>query len=81
MPGLAPPATALAIAAATSPTNTGWNRVRPPPINGRTGETRAIAPKRLKKSSSEPNTIEGRKIVAPGTAASTASSPFALLRA
>ncbi len=42
---------------------------------------RAIAAKRLKKSSSGPNTIEGRKIAAPGNASLTASSPAALLRA
>ena len=37
--------------------------------------------KRLKKSSSGPNMIEGRNTLAPGIAASTALSPVALDRA
>ena len=38
----------------------------PPPISGSAGDMRASAAKRLKKSSSGPNTIDGRMIVAPG---------------
>jgi hypothetical protein len=78
---LAHPPTARRVACATSPTNTGWNLVAPPPISGSAGAIRASAPKRLKKSSSGPNTIEGRRIVASGTAENTAASPAALLRA
>ena len=54
------------IAFATSPANTGWIFVLPPPIRGSTGEMRASAAKRLKKSSSGPNTIEGLRITASG---------------
>jgi hypothetical protein len=75
------PSTAAAIASATSPTKAGWNRVSPPPTSGSAGENRAMPAKRLKKSSSGPNRIEGRKMVAEGTAASTAFSPSALVRA
>jgi hypothetical protein len=56
------PSTASAIAAATSPTKAGWKRVSPPPIKGSAGDIRASAAKRLKKSSSGPNRIEGRMI-------------------
>ena len=81
MPGFALPSTAAAIAFATSPANTGWNRVWPPPTSGRTGDMRASAANLLKKSSSGPNTIDGRKIVADGTVASASRSPAALVRA
>ncbi len=43
------PSTASAIAVATSPANTGWNFVTPPPSSGSAGDTRAMAAKRLKK--------------------------------
>ncbi len=69
------------MAAATSPTKTGWKRVSPPPIKGSAGSHRVIAAKRLKKSSSGPNTMEGRMITAAGTADKAAFSPAALLRA
>ena len=75
------PAAAAAKAVATSPANTGWNRVMPPPISGSAGMKRASAANLLKKSSSGPNTIDGRNTVAPGTAASTAFSPAAFERA
>ena len=81
MPALALPSTVSAIAAATSPTNTGWNRVSPPPTSGSAGDSRAMAANLLKKSSSGPNTTEGRRIVADGTAASTSFSPVAFERA
>ena len=47
--------------------------------SGSTGEIRASAAKRLKKVSSGPNMIEGRNMVAAGTASSTACSPRALV--
>ena len=72
---------ARATASPTSPAYTGWKRVRPPPISGRTGLSAAMAAKRLKKSSSGPNTTEGRNTVAVGMAARTAASPAALVRA
>ena len=53
-------------ALATSPANTGCNLVLPPPISGSAGEMRASAAKRLKKSSSGPNTIDGRRMTASG---------------
>ena len=43
--------------------NTWWC---PPPISGMKGEICAIRAKRLKKSSSGPNTTEGRRMVAVG---------------
>jgi hypothetical protein len=78
---MALPSTARAMASATSPTNTGWNRVSPPPISGSAGSTRAIAANLLKNASSGPNMIEGRTITASGVAASTDFSPMALARA
>jgi len=75
------PSTASAIAAATSPTNTGWKRVMPPPISGSAGDMRASAAKRLKKSSSGPNSTDGRMMTAFGSAASTRRSASALERA
>jgi len=54
------------MAVATSPTKTGWKRVRPPPISGNAGEILASAAKRLKKSSSGPNMIDGRMTVVAG---------------
>ena len=53
----------------------------PPPISGSAGDIRASAAKRLVNWSSGPNTIDGRMMVAAGTAASTAFSPAALARA
>ena len=71
-----------ATAAATSPTNTGWNRVAPPPISGRAGEIVAMAAKRLKKSSSGPEHHRGPDDDRRGDGASrTAASPAALVRA
>ena len=78
--GRALPSTARAIASPTSPAKTGWKRVLPPPISGRAGDSRAIAAKRLKKSSSGPNTIDGRMITASGTASRMPASPSALER-
>ena len=72
---------AATIAAATSPANTGWKRVCPPPISGSAGAMRASAANLLKKLSSGPNRIEGRRMVADGMAASTSFSPMALERA
>ena len=63
------------------PAATGRTRVLPPPISGSAGETHAMPANRLKKSSSGPKMIEGRTIAASGTAARTAASPAALLRA
>ena len=54
-------------------------RVSPPPISGSAGSSRASAANLLKKSSSGPNMIEGRRITASGRAASTAFSPSALV--
>ena len=48
------------------------------PISGSTGDSRAIAAKRLKKSSSVPKTIEGRRITAAGKAARTAGLALGL---
>ena len=45
------------------------------------GETLAIAAKRLKKSSSGPNTTDGRVTIAAGMKSRTAASPRALVRA
>ena len=45
------------------------------------GYRRAIAANLLKKPSSGPNMIDGRRIVASGMAASTSFSPMALVRA
>ena len=44
-------------------------------------DTARALPKRLKKSSSGPNTIEGLRIMASGRTCLTAASPAALLRA
>jgi hypothetical protein len=74
-------ASARAAARATSATNTGCIRVSPPPISGSTGLSTAMAAKRLKNWSSGPNTIEGRRMTAPGMAPRTAASPSALVRA
>ena len=56
-------------------------RVVPPPISGSAGDSRASAAKRLVNWSSGPNTTDGRMMVADGSAASTAFSPLALVRA
>jgi len=69
------------MALATSPTKTGWKRVSPPPISGSAGDMRASVAKRLKKSSSGPNKIDGRMMTACGWAASTIRSAAALDRA
>ena len=45
------------------------------------GMSRAMPAKRLKKPSSCPKTTEGRRITAPGKAATTTASPAALVRA
>ena len=55
--------------------------VRPPPISGSAGLKRASAAKRLKNSSSAPNTMEGRRMIAEGNSARTATSPAAFVRA
>ena len=55
--------------------------VRPPPIRGSTGDSRAISAKRLKKLSSGPNTIDGLRMTASLRVSWTALSPRALLRA
>ena len=55
--------------------------VAPPPIRGSMGESCAMVAKRLKKLSSGPKTILGRKTDAFGKAANSAASPAALLRA
>src|SRR5437660_1053347 len=59
-------------AAAASPANTGWKSVCPPPIKGSAGEKQAIAPNLLKKASSGPNRIDGRRTTADGMAAEKA---------
>jgi hypothetical protein len=54
--------------------------VRPPPIKGSAGEMRASAAKRLKKSSSGPNMMDGRIMVVEGCAANTSCSALAFER-
>ena len=53
----------------------------PPPISGSAGMIWLIRAKRLKKLSSGPNTMLGRRIVTSGNAARAAASPAALVRA
>ena len=56
-------------------------RGSPSKKSGSTGTSRTMEAKRLKKSSSGPNTRLGLKTVASGKASLTASSPAALERA
>ena len=56
-------------------------RFTPPPISGSAGASTAIEPNRLKNVSSGPNMIEGRMMIASGTAARTSISASALVRA
>ena len=72
--------TPRAMASATSPTQTGWNFVLPPPIRGRAGAVPAICANRFRKPSPVPKTMDGRKITVSGLTARAAASASPLER-